>query len=752
MNFVTVNIYNQENRVDSLLSTAIQLAIIQRVNHAVNNKFNTNIKSAWVCSSGELKISSQAATLLYSTQSPLLESIFHWNDKQNTNVVALDECTAKLARSIETLFSDGSSDRTTTQALIAAEITTDCDSSVVKVRNPLYNNVQVLFDALTGRSTYIGASKLGRQVYKQIVQAVGDSNGHPVIHIIKAPQGAGKTRFLTKLINDTAATGAIRTVCISPRQQLVSSMIISLTQSSSVDPNNILVGASKSIPHATKSHGQRPGDEYPVTVTTINSMGRIWKFTEELARQSKKLEYQLSHNLISDDDYDRSKAKLLAGVESGNVFDLMEPHDVLIYDEFQLLRNTIVDGTHMDNDQAFWIRKHMQRLENDAKVIVVLDADIDNSVLEYFASNHPDSKVHVHRFLLPEQREIHIHTDAASIEYWLMDEIRRLPNQSREQTTPASFAIPCSSATKGRLLEQSIRDLRPDLKVIWIESKNANQAEQRALLEDPALATTYDIIIFSPKIFTGFSFESLEVDGKRIPVANRVVGIFGNRKVNWMERAQSLFRVRDCQEIHFSMSSIKEGGSVPINQTRLERIRLFEFGNMPTPTPVYEYENDNMVLYFRSRGFHIVDHQRIEQASDLLADIKSGTTKTTTIKKKRPPVFNKQAQPFVDRLLQALEFDPTRLTPGEHTMFSGRLCEEFSVHIDRILDDQPALINDIRRVIPNWKRNKKYDIKLVQKMFAATGDSISIRSSQHSTRSSVKGHRIAIYTLTLIVN
>lgn len=754
MNFITANIYNPENQVDSLLSTSVQLAIIQQVNRLVNKQYPQVHSSSWVSVAGQLMLTEQANYLLRLAESPLLETIYHWNDKHNTNQVPLDGKTIKLARAIEDVFStkEQQTDRSLTQALIAAEIPTECEHSVATLGEQADSNVEVLFDSVTGKSTYITSSRLGYAIHRQLIQSFCADHGHPEIHIIQAPQGAGKTRFLSKLITSTATTGAVRTTCVSPRQQLVSSMFTSLAQTSTIDPDQILVGTSANVPYATKKQDQRPSDEYPVAVTTINSMERIWKFTAELARQSKKLERDFSHNLITDDEYDERTAKLLAGGESGNIFNLIPNYDLVIYDEFQLLRNTIIEGTHIDTDQAFWIRRHLHRLESGAKAVVVLDADIDNTVVDYFATNHPNSKIHLHRFILPEQREIHIHTDSASIECWLYNEIKSVPAKAPNiNHVPASFAIPCASASKGRKIEQTIRSLRPDLNIIWIESKNAHLPEQRELLDDTSLAFKYDVIIYSPKIFTGFSFDSIEVDGQRIPVAERVVGMFGNRRINWMERAQSLFRVRDCKEIHFSLSSVEETESAPISsETRLERTRLFELGAMPTPTPMYEYENDNMVPYFRSRGFHIVDHQQINNATELVTEIVAHVPK---VEPTVEPVELKReyAQQFVDRLLQSLKVDTKSLTVGEHHIFTGRLCEDFSLHIDRILTEYPSMVTGIRLLNPNWKRNKRYDIKLAQKMFSATGDQLSLVSSCRSTRTSFKGNRIPMYSLTLAI-
>lgn len=610
MNFITAHIYSRRHPVTSLLASSVQLAIIQQVEQLVNDHGSSSTQlPAWTTSSGRIVLGHATTQLLESTNSYLLETIFHWNDKSNVDELALDVDTVRLANEIEAIHRGNATCRTAIQAKIATLIRTDCDKSVAVCKQLAENTTTLLVDPVTGLPSHITTSLLGARIHNDIIRASQlNTSGSPIIHIIQAPQGTGKTRFLSTVVAQLASDNS-RVVCVSPRQPLVSAMYHTFSQVSSIGPDNILVGASPSAKIVPADYEQRPVDEYSVTVTTINSMSRIWKRVDELNRQHDRLEYKLSHNLISDDEYDSEKAKLRRIRSNSDPYVLVPKHDVLVYDEFQLLRTTIVSGTHIETDEAFDIRQRLHQMECEARAILVMDADIDKDVIEYFVENHPDCIIHMHRFIVPEEREIYLHEDNSSLLNWLYDQVKEIEPKAPGIVAPASFAVACTSVVTGRKIEQAINYLRPDLKVIWIEAGNSHRPPQRALITDPSLAVQYDIIIYSPKLFTGFSFDPIDVDGQVIPVANRVVGVFGGRKINWIDRSQSLFRIRGCQEFHFSVESSQEDNedALPtIDWVKDERVLVFERGGLTTPVPVAECDNDNMVLYFRSRGFSVV--------------------------------------------------------------------------------------------------------------------------------------------------
>lgn len=549
-----------------------------------------------------------------------------------------------------------------------------------------------------------------------------------------------------------------RVVCVSPRQQLVSSMYYGLMDAQPIDKNDVLVGASVDTTKTLIGHQQRkPSDEYNITITTINSMENMWKFHEERLRILTRLERQLKSGDITDQQYAERKREIAKLSTSGNIFGLIPSQDVVVYDEFQLLRTSIMSGTHINHDQAFWIRNTMSYLEQNAKAIVVMDADVDPTMIEYFAVNHPNSKIHVHRFIVPENRHVHVHSTNESLLVWILDRIKSVVAKQDDANRPASFAIPCTSVVHGRQLIDTINHIRPDLKTVWIESKNKDEPEQKAILQNPSVARRYDIIVYSPKLFTGFSFDATKIDGEYVPIADTVIGLFSGSKINWMERAQSLFRIRNCTQFHFSLSNASPyeandddyGDPIDPSVVRQEREILFDVEGLWTPLPKFECDNSHMVQYFRSRGFEMIEEPTIDNAKIRLTKVKDDMRKAKKQAKQDLLNTGKQmvANQLVRAIIQSLGHDCDNLISGS-TLFQGKLVDGYCKLMDPVFADG-GLVQEMTTLLPKWKRVPTHDMVDTKRVFDSADIKYTIDIKRSHARDSA-GSRYYLFEVVLV--
>lgn len=762
MNLVTIPIYSGSNIVDSLLSSSIQLAIITQVQKIVYKKFSDRQRAdraASVSYSGKLIFSEDFHFIIDEMDKTMLQhTIFSWNKRRNINKITVDPTTIKLAREIETACIHPTGCKILTQSEIAACIITDCDRTVVDYPH-LISNTSVLFDD-SGRPTYLNDSQLGKQIHHQISNAIMNNQpGQIDVHIIQAPQGAGKTKFLSNLINDINC-GSNRATCLSPRQQLVSSMYYGFLSEKSIKRSDVLIGASTNTTQdLVGDQPRRPSDEYNVTISTINSMENIWRFHAERLRILARLDRQLKFGEITDDQYKRSKQEMTKLSTSGNIFGLIPKQDIVVYDEFQLLRTSIMSGTHINHDQAFWIRNTMSYLEQNAKVVVALDADVDPTMIEYFAVNHPNSKIYVHRFVMSENRHVHVHTNNESLLMWTLERIQNVVAKQGNIEHPASFAIPCTSVVYGRQLVDMINHIRPDLKTIWIESKNKDESEQKAILRDPSLARQYDVIIYSPKLFTGFSFDATKINGEYVPVADTVVGLFSGTKINWMERAQSLFRIRNCTRFHFSLSNASPYESNDVDENvnapdpshvRREREMLFDVDGLWTPLPKFECDNSHMSLYFRSRGFDMIEESPVDNAKVKLNKIREDIRNHK--KRKDADQLNEAkviiANQLVRSIVKALGHNYNDLAHGD-IIFQGKLVDGYSKLLDNVFTNDSPFEHDIQKVIHKWKRVNTRDMVDTKRIFDSSDCKYTLDVKRRHARDAV-GNRCYMFDIQLV--
>lgn len=761
MNSIAVSIYNVATGGD-LLSTAIQLAITNQIVDLVYTNFSDArraIGSAWVTNAGDIQYDADVEQLLDSS---LLYSIRNWNRKRTSHTIKLDPTTIRLASQIELDYTHPSGDRSLTQAKIATLITTECSRSVIKDRQLLASDIHAMFDSVSGDAVYLGNSTIGTDIHDRIIKSIQHNDtGCPDIYIIQAPQGAGKTRFLNVLVEDVYLANK-RTTSLSPRQQLTSSSYHSIMKIKTIDKNKVLVGAS-SVRRTTQQY-QRPADEYNITLTTINSLERIWNFADERLRQLDRLYECVMRDHLNEEQYNKKKALLDANSADGNIFKLLPEQHLLVYDEFLLLRSNLLSGTHIRHAEADTIRRYMKHLESEARAILILDADIDASVIEYFKLNHPDSNIFMYKCVVPERRMVHLHNDGDSLKCWFLQQIKELDAKPADVKSPAKFAIPCTSAKEGRELAQLIRNMRPDLKVMWIEARNKSDSEQKALLKDPSLACEYDVIMYSPTIFTGFSFDPVNIDGKWVPVADHVIGMFGDSKIGWVDRAQALFRVRNCLEFHFSitdthppiahhvgtttddMEDCDDGEDEIVVDDKFiqRRTWMFNCEGMHVPIPHITHANDNMILHFRSRGFSLVDMPAIEGVEQLLSELKEFRLNNTDVV---PSARTLVARQLVDLLLPHFNID--RSTMSNCNLYTGSLAGGFSCVMDEICKSD-AFIEGVMKLLPHWKRNPRFDMINIQKVVELASMGLEIQINQ--TKTTRYGKRQNIFHLNLVVH
>lgn len=109
------------------------------------------------------------------------------------------------------------------------------------------------------------------------------------------------------------------------------------------------------------------------------------------------------------------------------------------------------------------------------------------------------------------------------------------------------------------------------------------------------------------------------------------------------------------------------------------------------------------------------------------------------------------ARYFVDLLMNELGVVVDDIGVGKHLVFTGQLKNDFSKHIDKVLSGEDQLLDGIRTILPTWKRDCRFDMKLVQKMFDAADTNMKIDIQRTNAKLSTGSNRTNHYIVHVVV-
>ena len=323
-------------------------------------------------------------------------------------------------------------------------------------------------------------------------------------------------------------------------------------------------------------------DEKIIIIKSIQGTGKTF-FLEEMRKSGEKLVYVSPRESLCRDASERLGIEFYLNLEkesSCSVFDselavclnsLHKFHALIKNIEGYVLCIDEIDNTIKDLMSSPLLRDGQDRefrsriyailidLIKKAKRIILTSSDIPYSVLQFLEDNNLKD----YFFIENEYKDDKKYVQYNSFEL-LLGEIKK----EIDSNNKLSISLNCKNTAKK--IKRYIEKHKPETRILFLEQKKTKQEAQILKERD---FSEYDIVIFTPTIFTGVDF-NIEFGLKHF------MFITNNRTVNHFEALQSCFRFRKASEIHFYIKHIegqKETDKEIIKQKALKKRE--ELGN-----------------------------------------------------------------------------------------------------------------------------------------------------------------------------
>ncbi|MCB1178041.1 MAG: hypothetical protein KDK36_10720, partial [Leptospiraceae bacterium] len=275
--------------------------------------------------------------------------------------------------------------------------------------------------------------------------------------------------------------------------------------------------------------------------------------------------------------------------------------DTIVLDEISLLIDDLFRGKTrglIGKDRLNSIGFLVTILKK-AKNVLGLDADIRFST-RYFLKKFLGLNFTHYENLYKDDRKF--------IESKDFDSIVLITENELNNNEKVSLAI--TSEKKGEKLTKYYKDKFKDKKIIFISAYTKTREEQQAILKDHSLMLNYDLIIYTPTIFTGNDFN--------IPFSKKTFLICtDNRTVNHFQLMQSVGRFRQAKEVHYFIRLIEGTRKTKLKEIIKEKnIPLNEF---MTLNPDYTFKEDKKLLLM----YAILEKEDRESKNNLLHNFRN---------------------------------------------------------------------------------------------------------------------------------
>lgn len=264
-----------------------------------------------------------------------------------------------------------------------------------------------------------------------------------------------------------------------------------------------------------------------------NNVIRILTFRRTFASHMFQRFKNLGFDIYSDINGKLNQKRLIIQLESLHRLDI-KPTDLLIMDESELIIEQMCSGLYQSFNHS--LAAFIYMLEN-AKHVVCMDAlmgDRTYRVIEKIRGTK-DMLLHINRFKRDVDDKYLLATSKCD---WLNYLITCLENDEK-------VAIMTNSLAECKTLNEFIGKSHPE-KRIGVYSSETNKAEKNAAFENvDEVWSTFDILIITPTVSAGVSFERAHFD--------RVFGLFTNKSCPVETCIQMLGRVRNVRSNEYTI-------------------------------------------------------------------------------------------------------------------------------------------------------------------------------------------------------
>lgn len=258
-----------------------------------------------------------------------------------------------------------------------------------------------------------------------------------------------------------------------------------------------------------------------------------------------------------------------------------DTYDFVIIDECESLARYLTSTHFTKNPKASMIVSYLDIRVKEAKHVYIMDADLSDRCLNYF------SRV---KDLQPDQVDVVINTFKPYTNYNIqyMSYLAWLNKIIIDVEANKKLVIPMASNSKAKDLLTKINADFPEKKVLLIHKETSDEEKLAKLLRVNEIWNTYDIVIYTPSVCMGVSFD----------VPNYFDNIYAygcSNSLGAQEFCQMLHRVRQPKNnvIYLAMDYYKD----------------FETDDLITYSTVEKMLCSNYYLYLHDLHTNLVPHK-----------------------------------------------------------------------------------------------------------------------------------------------
>jgi|SaaInlStandDraft_6_1057023.scaffolds.fasta_scaffold04517_6 hypothetical protein len=222
--------------------------------------------------------------------------------------------------------------------------------------------------------------------------------------------------------------------------------------------------------------------------------------------------------------------------------------DLIIIDECESLARYITSSHFTKNNKASTIVSNLEYRINDAKNVIIMDADLSDRCMNYYSSlidpdntlSKNDIKVIVNKFTPFQDYTLKY----MNYNIWLNElKIKLIDNKK--------IAIPMASNSKAKDLYAKLKVDFPEKNIMLIHKETSDEDKLAKLLKVNEIWVNYDVVIYTPTVCMGVSFDPEHFD---------TIFAYGcHNSLGAQEFCQMLHRVRKIKDntIHISFDYYK---------------------------------------------------------------------------------------------------------------------------------------------------------------------------------------------------
>ena len=262
-------------------------------------------------------------------------------------------------------------------------------------------------------------------------------------------------------------------------------------------------------------------------------------FGIKLSADLKKYGFQLYSEIDEHFIYDK---KIIVQIDS--LLRLQRDNfDLIIIDECESLARYCTSTHFTKNPKSNLIVSNLEFRISDAKNVIIMDADLSDRCINYYTSimkttndlNKIDTKVLINKYTPYQDYTIQYMTYST----WLNELRKKLLNNKK-------LAIPMASNNKAKDLYTKLKKDFPEKNIILIHKETSEEEKLIKLLKVNEIWINYDIVIYTPTVCMGVSFDPEHFDN--------IFGYGCHNSLGAQEFCQMLHRIRKPKDKNIYLS------------------------------------------------------------------------------------------------------------------------------------------------------------------------------------------------------